>query len=113
MNTRLSPRYKGVFPVVGFSDHLQSTPICLYATWVVHAPRYIAIHSHTKLPKTPASSGCIRMPYSTAKLIHNNSKVGVTLIHIYGTWQQPVTFKSLRSTAAPTPVRPTFGNLPN
>ena len=94
VDSRCTP--KGVFPVVGFADHLRLTPICLYATWVLYAPRFIAIHSHTQLPKTPASSGCIRMPYSTAKLIHNNSKVGVTLIHIYGTWQSPSTFKTYR-----------------
>ena len=97
VDSRCTP--KGVFPVVGFADHLRLTPICLYATWVLYAPRFIAIHSHTQLPKTPASSGCIRMPFSTAKLIHNNSKVGVTLIHIYGTWQSPATFKSYSAAA--------------
>jgi len=80
---------KGAFPVVGFADHLEQTPICRYATWVVHAPRYVAIHSHTELPAIPASAGCVRVPYEAAKLIHNNSLVGITAISISGTWQAP------------------------
>jgi hypothetical protein len=81
---------KGVFAVAGFADHLEQTPICRYATWVRHAPRYVAIHSHTDLPEAPASSGCIRVPYEAAKLIHNNSVAGVTVVSISGTWQRSV-----------------------
>jgi hypothetical protein len=80
---------KGVFKVAGFTDHLEETPYCLYGTWVIHEPRFIAIHSHPDLPVFPASSGCIRMSYETAKLIHNNSLAGVTLVSISGTWQRP------------------------
>lgn len=80
---------KGVFAVAGFADHLEQTPICLYVTWVLHDPRFIAIHSHTELPETPASAGCIRVPYEAAKLIHNNSVAGVTLVSIDGKWQKP------------------------
>jgi hypothetical protein len=29
------------------------------------------------------------MPYATAKLIHNNSVVGVTIVTIYGKWERP------------------------
>jgi L,D-transpeptidase catalytic domain len=87
IDSRCTP--KGTFPVAGFADHLKLNPICLYATWIIYAPRYIAIHSHTDLPDVPASSGCIRMPYATAKLIHNNSVVGVTTVNIYGKWQRP------------------------
>ena len=94
VNSRCTP--KGVFPVAGFADHLKLTPQCLYATWVVYAPRFVAIHSHTELPWIPASSGCIRMPYETAKLIHNNSLVGVTLVSIYGTWRPPPLFMNFR-----------------
>ncbi len=79
---------KGIFPVAGFADHLEQTPICRYATWVLYAPRYVAIHSHVELPTTPASAGCIRVPYETAKLIHNNGLVGITMIHIGGTWHR-------------------------
>lgn len=78
---------KGAFLVAGFADHLEQTPICRYATWILHAPRYVAIHSHVELPTVPASSGCVRMPYEAAKLIHNNSLVGVTVVSIGGTWQ--------------------------
>lgn len=81
---------KGTFPVVGFADHLKLTPICLYATWVLWSPRFIAIHSHTDLPSSPASAGCVRVPYEAAKLIHNNSIVGVTLVNITGTWHRPL-----------------------
>jgi hypothetical protein len=94
VNSRCTP--KGIFPVAGFADHLKLTPQCLYATWVLYAPRFIAIHSHTELPTIPASSGCIRMSYETAKLIHNNSLVGVTLINIYGTWRPPPIFTNFR-----------------
>ena len=79
---------KGVFAVKGFADHLEEVPTCYYATWVVHEPRYVAIHSHTDLPETPASAGCIRVPFEAAKLIHNNSVVGVTVVSISGTWSR-------------------------
>ncbi|MEM6552122.1 MAG: L,D-transpeptidase [Planctomycetota bacterium] len=78
---------KGTFVVAGFADHLNSVPSCHYATWVVHAPRYIAIHSHTSMPRYPASGGCIRMNYGVAKLIHNNSITGITRVHIGGRWK--------------------------
>jgi hypothetical protein len=77
---------KGLFPVAGFADHLNSNVRCRYATWVVHEPRYVAIHSHSELPAKPSSAGCIRVPYEVAKLIHNNAIVGVTIIHIHGRW---------------------------
>lgn len=80
---------KGVFPVAGFDDRLNAVPSCCYVTWVIHDPRYIAIHSHTEIPYQSVSHGCIRVPHEVAKLIHNNSIAGVTLIHIYGTWTRP------------------------
>jgi len=80
---------KGIFPVAGFDDRLKSVPSCRYATWVIHEPRYIAIHSHKEIPYQAVSHGCIRVPYEVAKLIHNNSLAGVTLVHIYGTWTRP------------------------
>lgn len=79
---------KGVFRVVGFADHLTLTPQCTYATWIIHAPRYIALHAHNDLPRKPASSGCVRMPLEAAKLIHNNSIVGITLVSISGKWER-------------------------
>jgi hypothetical protein len=81
---------KGVFPVAGFDDHLNAVPSCHYVTWVVHEPRYIAIHSHKDIPDQAVSHGCIRVPLEVAKLIHNNSLAGVTRIHIYGQWTRPV-----------------------
>ncbi|HEX4342175.1 MAG TPA: L,D-transpeptidase [Verrucomicrobiae bacterium] len=81
---------KGTFPVAGFADHLHLTPICLYATWILYAPRFIAIHSHTDLPDQPASAGCIRVPFEAAKLIHNNSLTGITVVNITGTWHRPL-----------------------
>jgi hypothetical protein len=97
---------KGAFPVAGFADHLEQTPVCRYATWVLHAPRYVAIHSHTELPTVPASAGCIRVPYETAKLIHNNSLAGVTIVNISGTWQRPATREDrVIANAAPSFVR--------
>jgi hypothetical protein len=81
---------KGVFPVAGFDDRLNCAPACCYVSWVIHEPRYIAIHSHTEIPFQPASHGCIRVPLELAKLIHNNSLAGVTLVHIYGTWTRPM-----------------------
>lgn len=77
---------KGAFPIAGFDDCLESAPYCRYVTWVIHEPRFIAIHSHTEIPPYPASHGCIRVPVDVAKLIHNNSLAGVTRIHIYGKW---------------------------
>jgi len=80
---------KGTFLVAGFADHLTLTPQCTYVTWILHAPRFIAMHGHTKLPAKPASSGCVRLPVEAAKLIHNNSIAGVTLVVIDGKWTRP------------------------
>jgi hypothetical protein len=77
---------KGLFPVAGFADRLEGVPSCHYVTWVQHAPRYIGLHSHDFLPEWADSHGCVRVPYEVAKLIHNNSVVGETLISIDGTW---------------------------
>ncbi len=81
---------KGVFPAAGFADHLDGVTECHYVTWVVHEPRYIGLHSHRIIPKHSASHGCIRVPYDVAQLIHNNSRVGLTLIHIDGQWTRYV-----------------------
>jgi hypothetical protein len=81
---------KGVFAVAGFDDHLNAVPSCRYVTWVIHEPRFIAIHSHTEIPNQAVSHGCIRVPLEVAKLIHNNSIAGVTRVHIYGEWTRPV-----------------------
>ncbi len=80
---------KGTFHIAGFADHLKLTPQCTYATWILHAPRFIAMHGHTDLPRKPASSGCVRLPVEAAKLIHNNSLAGVTLVTIDGKWTRP------------------------
>ncbi len=77
---------KGTFRIAGFSDHLNRAFTCHYATWVIHAPRYIAMHSHGDIATTPRSEGCIRLTNDVAKLIHNNSLAGTTLIHIGGHW---------------------------
>ncbi len=77
---------KGVFAVAGFSDHLNRAFVCHYATWVLHAPRYIAIHSHGDIAMVPRSEGCIRVTADVAKLIHNNALTGTTLISIRGRW---------------------------
>ena len=81
---------KGVFPVAGFADHLTGVPDCHYVTWVLYAPRFIGLHSHWDIPSQPTSHGCIRVPYDVAHLIHNNSRVGLTLINIEGHWTRPV-----------------------
>ena len=80
---------KGVFPVVGFADHLNLSLKCTYATWIIHDPRYIAMHAHHDRPRRPASSGCVRLPFEAAKLIHNNSIAGITLVSIDGQWERP------------------------
>lgn len=79
---------KGRFAVAGFADRLVDVPECRYVTWV-HFPRAIALHSHWHIPEHPASHGCIRLPYSVAKLIHDNSRAGLTHVHIHGTWTAP------------------------
>jgi len=81
---------KGVFLVAGFDDRLRAVPECRYVTWVIHQPRFIAIHSHHEIPPASVSHGGIRGPLELAKLIHNNSIAGVTRIHIYGKWTRPV-----------------------
>jgi hypothetical protein len=81
---------KGLFAVAGFDDRLEAVPSCCYATWVIHEPRYIAIHSHRDIPYQSESHGCIRVPFDAAQLIHNNSLAGVTQIYIYGKWTRPM-----------------------
>jgi len=81
---------KGVFTVAGFDDHLEAVPACCYATWVIHKPRFIAIHSHRDIPFQAESHGCIRVPFDVAQLIHNNSLAGVTRVCIYGEWTRPM-----------------------
>ena len=81
---------KGTFRVAGFSDHLERATQCHYTTWVVHAPRYIAMHSFGDIASTPRSEGCVRLEFDVAKLIHNNAIAGVTLIHISGRWVRGV-----------------------
>lgn len=81
---------KGVFVVAGFDDRLEGVPSCCYATWVIHEPRYIALHSHRDLPYQHESHGCIRLPFEAAQLIHNNSIAGVTQVYIYGKWVRPM-----------------------
>lgn len=81
---------KGVFPVAGFDDRLHSVPACRYVTWVIHEPRFVGIHSHKEIPFQSVSHGCIRVPFEVAKLIHNNSLAGVTVVHIYGKWTRPI-----------------------
>lgn len=80
---------KGIFRVKGFDDKLRIVPGCFYATWVVHKPRLIALHSNGDIPNHPTSGGCIRLPFEAAKLIHNNSITGVTLVKIAGKWTDP------------------------
>ena len=79
---------KGTFLVGGFADHLNTVRSCHYVTWV-HLARGVALHSHNDVPFHAASHGCIRLPYEAAKLIHNNSRAGMTLITIEGRWKQP------------------------
>ena len=81
---------KGVFPAAGFDDQLTGVLECHYVTWVIHEPRFIGLHSHWSIPVFSASHGCIRVPYDVAQLIHNNSRVGLTLIHIDGNWTRHI-----------------------
>jgi len=87
VDSRCTP--KGTFFVAGFADRLNACPTAHYCTWVVHAPRYIALHSFGDLPTFPASAGCVRLTHEVAKLIHNNAIAGVTLIRIDGKWTPP------------------------
>ncbi|HPF15470.1 MAG: L,D-transpeptidase [Planctomycetes bacterium] len=77
---------KGLFPVAGFADRLEGVRWCHYVTWIQYAPRYVGLHSHSFIPTWADSHGCVRLPYDVAKLIHNNSLVGTTMVSIDGTW---------------------------
>lgn len=79
---------KGKFAVVGFSEYMNTAPYCHYITWI-NIKRGVAMHSHFDLRDTPASNGCIRLDKIPARLIHNNSRVGMTMVHIGGTWTAP------------------------
>ena len=79
---------KGTFFVGGFADHLFTVTSCHYATFF-HVGRGIAIHSHEDVPNHPSSAGCVRTNYEAAKLIHNNSRAGITTVTVSGHWKPP------------------------
>ncbi len=85
-DSRCTP--KGLRKVEGFRDHLKDTPQHQYVTWI-DKRRAIGFHSCPSLEPIPASAGCVRLEPYAARLIHDNSIVGVTEILIDGTWTNP------------------------
>lgn len=81
---------KGSFVVGGFADRLTTVTTCHYATFF-DVERGIAIHSHHEVPDYPVSNGCVRMEMEPAKLIHNNSRAGMTTVTVGGEWDPPAT----------------------
>ncbi len=84
LDSRCTP--KGLRHVEGFADQMGG-PQFRYVTWIDFR-RAIGFHSHPSVPNYPASLGCVRLEPYAARLIHDNSIVGVTEILIDGTWSR-------------------------
>jgi hypothetical protein len=84
-NSNCTP--KGTRAVEAFSDYMVSYPTCRFVTWF-DASRGIAFHSHSQLPRYPASHGCVRLNRLAAQLIHNNSLIDKTMVTVEGTWSR-------------------------
>lgn len=85
-NSQCTP--KGLRKVEGLRDHMQDNPQLRYVTFI-DRKRAVGFHSHPSVPPYPASRGCVRLESYAARLIHDNSIVGISVILIDGTWASP------------------------
>ena len=54
--------------------------------------RGVGFHYYPSVPNYPASHGCVRVAVkSVAKQIYYNTKPGVTVVTVTGTWNSPST----------------------
>lgn len=80
---------KGDFVIEGFAARLSTDARAVIVSWFMRA-RGIAFHFFPIVPRFAASHGCVRLEtHHVAQLIHDNSRVGVTKVHVGGTWTKP------------------------
>lgn len=80
---------KGTYPVQGFQHQLNSDSRATYVTFFMQS-RGIGLHYFPIVPSYAASHGCVRIEsVDVARLIHDNSLVGDTLVVVSGTWTKP------------------------
>lgn len=56
-----------------------------YRVWLPYASYFhngVAFHAYSEIPATPASHGCVRIPYPDAALVYAFAKVGTT-VYVY------------------------------
>ena len=76
---------KGDFKVIRHEKHFSSSPNAKWVTRFQDDSRGIALHFYPTVPNYPASNGCVRLAsISAAKLIHDNTKPGVSVISVFG-----------------------------
>ena len=75
--------------IEGFAARLSTDARAVIVSWFMRA-RGIAFHFFPIVPRFAASHGCVRLEtHHVAQLIHDNSRVGVTKVHVGGTWTKP------------------------
>ena len=80
---------KGTRTVEGFAAHLNSDARAVFVTWFMQA-RGIALHYFPSVPNFAASHGCVRIEIKrVARLIQENSRIGLTKVTVDGTWTKP------------------------
>jgi hypothetical protein len=76
---------KGDFKVIRHERRFASSPSAEWVTRFQSDARGIALHFYPTVPDYPASNGCVRIKSKdAAKLIHDNTKAGTTVISVSG-----------------------------
>lgn len=77
---------KGDFEVIRHERRFASSPKAEWVTRFQDDSRGIALHFYPTVPDYPASNGCVRIAsLEAAKLIHDNTKPGVSVVSVSGT----------------------------
>lgn len=76
---------KGEFPVLWQDRRFSDFPEAEWVTRFQEASRGIALHYYPQTPEYPDSNGCVRIQSKEiAKLIHDNTKSGKTIVNVHG-----------------------------
>lgn len=76
---------KGEFPVLWKDTEFSEYPEAKWVTRFQDANRGIALHYYPRVPEYPSSHGCVRIQsLEAAKLIHDKSKNGKTIVKVHG-----------------------------
>jgi hypothetical protein len=76
---------KGEFPVIRHEVNFSKYPEAKWVTRFQDDSRGIALHYYPTTPEYPDSDGCVRIKkLETAKLIHDNTKPGKSIVSVRG-----------------------------